>query len=329
MVLDPHHAIVPDAIIAAAVAFAASVPALAHPAPATRAVPRLPHAQHGDVIEEAITLAHGCRAIVASRASAAPRRALVLLNAGAVRRTGPSRLHVALARQLATRGVLVVRVDLGGLGASPPRDVRGADNVVYGPDAVREVGAIVRWVRERGATEVAVAGLCSGAYHALRAAIEGSAIDTVIAINPVTFHYTAGMPIDAQPHKVIASTARYRRSLRSREAWRKLLRGGVDLRLLAQTIALRVRDRGAHAMRDLARGLRVPLHGDLGTELRALATRGVRVRFVFAESDPGTRCSSTRPGLSSTSSSRAARSRSRPSRAPITRSRRARRIRAS
>jgi len=287
MVLDPHHAIVPAAIVDAVVAFTARVPALAHAVPAARAVARLASATHGDVVEQAITLAYGCRAIAASTAGATPRRALVLLNAGAVRRTGPSRLYVALARQLAARGLLVVRVDLSGLGASPPRDVRGEDNVVYGPNAAREVAAITRWLRERGAADVAVAGLCSGAYHALRAAIEGSEIDTVIAINPVTFHYTAGMPIDVQPHKVIASTERYRRSMRSREAWSKLVRGGVDLRLLAHTIARRARDRGAHAIRDVARGLHIPLRDDLGTDLLALAKRGVRVRFVFAETEPG------------------------------------------
>ncbi|HEU4534994.1 MAG TPA: hypothetical protein VFS00_12795, partial [Polyangiaceae bacterium] len=49
------------------------------------------------------------------------RPAVVLLNAGLVHRAGPFRLHVDLARRLAARGFVTLRLDQSALGDSQPR----------------------------------------------------------------------------------------------------------------------------------------------------------------------------------------------------------------
>ena len=59
-----------------------------------------------------------------------PHPLLILLNAGAVRRIGPNRLYVALARRVAAGGALVLRVDLSGL-ATARRDPGRPERVVY------------------------------------------------------------------------------------------------------------------------------------------------------------------------------------------------------
>jgi hypothetical protein len=132
-----------------------------------------------------------------------------------------------------------------------------------------------------------VCGLCSGAYHEFKAAVAGQPIDTVVAINPLTFFWQPGMPLDFAAFRVTADAQRYQRSARSLASWSKLVRGGVDLRRVARVVAERGRTIAEHRAREVLRRLRVPLRDDLGSELYALGRAGVRVHFVFAAGDPG------------------------------------------
>jgi len=114
-----------------------------------------------------------------------PRTAVtaILLNAGRLDHVGPGRLWVDLARSWARAGMTAVRVDLSGLGDSPTRECREA-GVVYSPDAVRDICDIARSLPRKDGSGVVLAGLCSGAYHAVIAAsvVPSSA---VLAINPI------------------------------------------------------------------------------------------------------------------------------------------------
>jgi pimeloyl-ACP methyl ester carboxylesterase len=94
------------------------------------------------------------------------RPAVVILNAGILHRVGANRLHVVLARALAARGFPVLRFDLSGIGDSAPRE-----------DALPLLDAGLADIREAldeldslsGAKDFILAGLCSGAVHALLA----------------------------------------------------------------------------------------------------------------------------------------------------------------
>jgi pimeloyl-ACP methyl ester carboxylesterase len=288
MMLDPHRAEVPRAIIDATIAFAAARPAL--PVSSAPITELHAHARIAGVDEELVNI-EGLAAI-ASRGMAAGggraariERAVILLNAGAVYRIGPNRLYVELARKLAWRGTLAIRVDLSGIGDSKPR-AASDENVVYTDHAVADVGAVVAWARRQGATRVAVVGLCSGAYHAQKAAL-AHPIDTIVPINPLTFFWKPGMPLDFAAFKVVEDSQRYKQSMKSAASWQKLLSGKVDVRRVARVVAERARSAAEHRGRDVLRRLRVPLSDDLGSELYALARKGVAIRFVFASGDPG------------------------------------------
>ncbi|CAN5508162.1 hypothetical protein BH11MYX1_BH11MYX1_06620 [soil metagenome] len=282
MMLDPHVARIPAEILAATIAFAKACPALTgSPAPVLELAPT---AQLAGITEELVTIDRDLTAVASTRG--AVKRAVILANAGAVYRIGPNRLYVELARTLAAAGdTLVLRADLSGLGDSQPR-AGHAENAVYGDHAIADLGALAAWARRQWAREVAVVGLCSGAYHAIKAAL-AHAIETIVPINPLTFFWKAGMPLDYAGFRVTTDAQRYKQSMRSAEAWKKLLRGEVDLRRVTRTIAVRVRHAVEHRGRDLLRRLRVPLPEDLGSELLALGKKGVRIEFVFAASDPG------------------------------------------
>jgi len=287
MVLDPHRTVVPGAIIEATIAFALAQPPM--PAPAVRTLALRPTASFsvdGRVIEEAPIRVDGALFGVISAPAAPARRGVLLLNAGAVARIGPNRLYVALARRLAARGERVLRLDLSGIGDSGTR-TGNVENTVYSAHAIDDIGVAVDWLRRNGVESVVAVGLCSGAYHALQAALAGQPIERVVAINPLTFHYEPGMPLDFAAFRVAADAARYQRSMASSTSWKKLFAGQVDLRRVAKVLWLRASSWLGRPLRDLLRRIGMPLAGDLGAQLDALAKRGVALRFIFADDEPG------------------------------------------
>jgi len=288
MMLDPHRTSVSQAMLDATIAFAARRPALPVAAPSaslTLSAEITLHCDGGAIREQAVRLDADLFGI-ATLPPEPPQRALILLNAGAVGRIGPNRLHVALARRLAATGVLVLRLDLSGLGDSRTRP--GAEeNIVYHAHAVDDIGVAVDWARSDGASEIAVAGLCAGAYHSLGAALAGQAIDTIVMINPLTFHYKPGMSLDFAAFRVIADAQRYQKSIARGVSWRKLLRGDVDVKRVADVVLRRTWSAFGRPWRELRRRLHLPHRDDLGAKLDMLAKRQVAMRFVFAGDDPG------------------------------------------
>jgi len=289
MVLDPHKAVVPDHL------FAEILRWLAEHAPATGGggvdVPTAREAAVSPAVVERAAIvdeATGLFGIVSSGRTSPPTgRAILLLNAGAIDHIGPNRLYVALARRWAARGDLVLRLDGSGLGDSPPRPGE-PENVVYGPHAVDDVGLAVAYLhRQPGVKEVRAIGLCSGAYHAFKAAVAGQPLAGVIPVNPLTFFWKPGTSLDFPRFRVASEGERYTRSAFDLDKWKKVLRGEVQLQTVAQTMgryaAARITDRA----RDLSRRVGLPWKEDLGAELEAIVRREIELRFVFATGDPG------------------------------------------
>lgn len=294
MMVDPQRSVVPEAIVRGIAACLAGW----HEAEA----PLLPQAPapfgtdalaSGGVVETAVRIDTGEGALfgVLTRPVAArPGPAVLMLNAGSVHHIGPNRLWVRLSRDWGARGLTLLRVDLSGIGDSPARP-GSEENVVYSGHAARDIAAAVAWLRaEAGATEVHALGLCSGAYHALKAAVGGPALSSTLMINPLTYCWKEGTPLtDVKDYEVGPLSAKYRAKFFTFDPWRRLLRGELDLRLIGE-VAWRATARTAlRAWRPLARLLHVPAGHDLARELAQAAARGVQLRFVFAAEAPGLR----------------------------------------
>jgi hypothetical protein len=217
-----------------------------------------------------------------------PRRGLLLLNAGAVHHVGSNRLYVTLARRWAGLGHAVLRLDMSGIGDSPPRPGE-PENVVYGDSAGKDIAAALAFLRRQpGVVEVHALGLCSGGYNAFKAAVAGLPLDGVLLINPLTFFYKPGMSLDPlAEHQVTYETERYKERLRSLDGWIKVARGDVNLGALVPVVTRRIghvlRDRA----RDVARRAGIRIGDDLALELEAVAHRKVALRFLFSGGDPG------------------------------------------
>ncbi len=226
--------------------------------------------------------------LVTPEGATGPRPAVLMLNSGSIHHIGPNRLWARLARQWAARGMTVLRLDIAGIGDSAPRP--GApENVVYSPYAIEDVAAALNYLRTQSdASECHLVGLCSGAYHALKAAVAGQPVASALMINPLTYFWKQGTELsDVKDYQLVELTSKFRGKLFTREPWRKLLRGELDVRLVAEVAARRAWGGVAPHLVEAARALHIPLRYNLARELEGAARHGIRLRFVFAERAPG------------------------------------------
>ncbi len=109
------------------------------------------------------------------------REAIVLLSSDRERRVGPHRLWVPWARRRAALGDVVLRLDIAGVGDSAPRARTDGGDASIAVDIARAVA----WLRrEEGVSACTVVGIGAGATQAWRAALEGLAVERIIAIDP-------------------------------------------------------------------------------------------------------------------------------------------------
>ena len=191
----------------------------------------------------AIHLGQGLFGILSQPLNAAADRAVVLLNAGGIARVGPNRLFVELAARRVAAGEQVLRIDLSGVGDSATR-VDGVSERVYHRLTEDDTAAIVDWLKAQGISRIAMGGLCSGGYHALKAALAGQAIDTVLMVNPLTFDYQPGVDPYFALHR---DSQRHAERMRSGAAWLRLLRGQVAVGRAVRVLAWRVLGPAARA----------------------------------------------------------------------------------
>lgn len=216
------------------------------------------------------------------------RRAVILLNAGADHHIGPSRLYVSLARRWARSGYVVLRMDLAGVGDSGIRPGRVQDDV-FPQEALDDIRAGIELLRSNyQIRDVTLAGLCSGAYHALRAAVAELPVNCILMVNPQNYFWRPGETLQGlQLAEVAHNPGLYRARLFSKSAWRRMITGRVNLLRIARIYLQRPILDAESKLRNIARRLHLKLRNDLGSELEQVAARGVRVVFVFARGEPG------------------------------------------
>jgi pimeloyl-ACP methyl ester carboxylesterase len=227
------------------------------------------------------------------------RRAVILVNAGADYHIGASGIYVKLARRWARRGYVVLRMDLAGLGDSGTCPGQ-PDNEVFPAAALDDIRAAVEWVRSQyGVRDITLGGVCSGAYHVLRAAVAAIPIDRILMINPEIFFWDQSMTInDMHQAELVRAPRVLRDKILSAATWTKLLRGRVNVLYVLKMLARRVLLLQQSTFRNVARRMHIRLERDLGAELEQIAARGVRMVFVFAGGEPGIALLKMQAGMS-------------------------------
>ncbi len=217
---------------------------------------------------------------------------LVLLNAGAVRQTGPNRLWTEAARRLAARGSTVVRVDADGIGDA---DAGGAApweaDAFYAPAVEARARAILGALETAGLDpRFVVGGLCSGAWAAFHLAGDPR-VTGAIMLNPGAFVYDRG----AQTRRDL----RHMRRALDPAVWGRAARGELDggrVAAAARALVRAPRDTRRRPPPDRLEALLAPLADgrttvtigfSSGEPLEAEITRdGTRARL---EATPGVR----------------------------------------
>ena len=195
---------------------------------------------------------------------------VLFLNAGLLRHAGPHRLHVHLARRLASLGVASLRFDLSGIGDSGPRQDRlGREESVV--QETRE--AMDFMVASYGAQRFVLFGLCAGADQAVRTALEDERV-------------VGASLIDGYSYTTSRYVLRYYagRFLRVRSWWNVL---SLQHPGFARLVGRFSRRPEAPVQRPVGPGLGVynrPTREVAESRLRALVDRGCRLQVVFTPS---------------------------------------------
>ena len=109
---------------------------------------------------------------------------VIIGNSGGDPHDGFARFTVDLARHLARHGVASLRMDFAGLGDSinASDDSDGLTHP-FTVDRTPDFAAAVDFVWAKGFRNIAVQGLCSGAYHALQAAVFESRVNILLCVS--------------------------------------------------------------------------------------------------------------------------------------------------
>jgi dienelactone hydrolase len=153
------------------------------------------------------------------------RPAIVLLNSGLVHHVGPHRLYVKLARALAERGHLVLRVDFSGIGDSEKRK----DNVRFEKSAVEDARESMDVLSEKyGVTRFGLAGLCSGAEISFKTALEDERVIGAAMINAPQFLEEPSAELVTAISSRHETSYYWRVAVFNKESWKKALSGKAE-----------------------------------------------------------------------------------------------------
>lgn len=203
---------------------------------------------------------------------------VILLNAGAVRRIGPSRLWVEAARRWAADGVPVVRLDLEAIGDSDGDETPyRKDAALYTPTFVPLVIEAMDYLQARGVGQrFVLGGLCSGAFWSFHAALRDPRVDAVLLLNPRALIWRAGLG----PGRDLRALLTQRPSLSKISRLATGPRLNDFLRWIAATPLRLLRRLRSHESEAAA------TERQLADELRRLVSSGRRVLFLFSAHEP-------------------------------------------
>ena len=222
--------------------------------------------QGSDWIETPMVFGGALRGVL-TRPLFTPGSTVVIFgNTAADPRSGASGNCKMIARGLARLGISTFRFDFGGVGES---EVEQSEPVhVYETSRVGEFRAAATMLTRHGYADSVLAGICSGGYHAVQAALDDTAIKGAIAFNAWIVWHPGPLDTDAQSFAMRSAQMRLT-GARHRVAglYRKIAGRAATMRKIALSW---FQERGQRAMQQ---------------RLRAAVQRGVQIELVYGRRD--------------------------------------------
>jgi len=212
---------------------------------------------------------------------------VLIANTGANPRSGNSRSAVNIARWLAANGIASLRMDGSGTGDSSLET--GERGQPYSVQGDHDLTAGVDELSRRFGTSVLVLGMCSGAFHALRAAYDDHRISGLMLLNLQKFVWQGGESLSVVQRTTFRTTRFYLRHAGSTQVWQRMLRGDVNITGIGRALMGRAVRRITAAMDPLLALLQrqETRVGCVRRKVRDLRRRRVPILFVLSGNDPG------------------------------------------
>ena len=278
MFADAHSNEAPFEVFAAARAWLVDTFAEGAAARSLERAPKAAELRPPGALERAVVFGQSLQGVLCEPEPRQPRGPAVLFcNTGGDPRAGIGGFATTAARALAARGIASLRFDFQGLGDSPmsPPTERGH---IYETPREGDLHAAVSRLTEEGYDQIALVGLCAGAYHALKYAPDDPRVAGVFAISPVKLVWRRDDSLVFGRRDDGPSTKIYMKALGEPETYLRLLKGRIDVAVVVRNLIKRLRDRLA-GVADRMAG-RSPL-----AALGRFSRRGGRVHLMMGTDD--------------------------------------------
>ncbi len=200
-------------------------------------------------------------------------RAVIFCNTSAEPRAGVGRFAVEASRSLASHGVASLRFDFAGIG-----DSDGPDQThVYSVSRQSDLSDAVTLLAAEGFPEVALASVCSGSFHTLRALAADPRVGGVFSVSGKLV-WREGESVRPDMRDEGRATQVYVSGLKDPQTWRRLLTGKIDVAAVLKTLWARLLGR-------LAAGLHQADGRALREGLAEAADRGARIHLLMGLDD--------------------------------------------
>jgi pimeloyl-ACP methyl ester carboxylesterase len=214
--------------------------------------------------------------------------AVLFVNAGGNPRAGWARMNVEFARTLAQDGITSLRIDVAGLGDSPPVAGRRSQ-IMYDDAPRRDVGCAVDALLAAGFSRITIVGLCSGAHLAFHTAVEHPGVTGFVLVNLQKFIWRPSDRFEVVLRQAYRSNEHYKAAVWRGATWRRLLHGEINVIGIARTITRRLSRTFANRLASAGRhfGLIDDDTAKVRRWFRRLDERGVRGLVIYSAEDGG------------------------------------------
>ena len=209
--------------------------------------------------------------------------AVLFINMATHAHSGYGRQTTNLARTLAQKGIISLRMDVRGVGDSVDRP--DGKLPMYTLDAIESVKAGVQVLTQNDARPIIAVGTCSGAYLAFHAICQDNRITAAVLVNLYCFDWElshGGKPYDEKP---IRPFSYYMALLLRWRTWRHIFGGAVPI---SKTVGAIMR----HGLTTLFNPfLRYSSKGidtrPISARIADLKVRGAKIAMIYSSGDLG------------------------------------------